>query len=145
MADQMWKGQSKVYLSLWKLMTWGMCFRETKSIVRGRYYHVHKAVSREKLSHKLEQCVDDRYERSLRISRQSIIVNVTAFKNDHGFLFNPLSIDSILMLIVNPGISLSSSSVIRSRSSSASERVESPFMHTCASAYTSGPDLLVLM
>jgi len=67
LADLMGKDRSTVYRALQKLMTCGMCFRETKSIERGGYYHIYSAISRDELKHKLEQCVDDWYERMQQV------------------------------------------------------------------------------
>ena len=67
LADLMGKDRSTVYRALQKLMTCGMCFRETKSIERGGYYHVYRAISRDELKHKLEQCVDDWYDRMQQV------------------------------------------------------------------------------
>jgi predicted transcriptional regulator len=61
LADLMGKDRSTIYRALQKLMTCGMCFRETKSIERGGYYHVYRAISRDELKQKLERCVDDWY------------------------------------------------------------------------------------
>jgi predicted transcriptional regulator len=67
LADQMGRDRSTVYRALQKLMACGMCFRETKSIDRGGYYHVYHALSRAELKHKLELCVDDWYERMQQV------------------------------------------------------------------------------
>jgi predicted transcriptional regulator len=67
LAELIGKDRSTVYRALQKLMTCGMCFRETKSIERGGYYHVYRAISRAELKHKLELCVDDWYERMRQI------------------------------------------------------------------------------
>ena len=63
LAVLMGKERSSVYRALRKLMTCGMCFRETRCIDRGGYYHVYRAISRDDLKHKLEQCVDEWYGR----------------------------------------------------------------------------------
>jgi len=63
LAIRIGKDRSTVYRALQKLMTCGMVYRETKSIERGGYYHVYKAISREKLKQKLAACVDDWYAR----------------------------------------------------------------------------------
>ena len=63
LADLMGKDRSTVYRALQKLMACGMCFRETKSIERGGYYHVYRAISRDELKQKLEHCVDDWHAR----------------------------------------------------------------------------------
>ncbi len=63
LADLMGKDRSTVYRALQKMMTCGMCFRETKSIERGGYFHLYRAISRAELEQKLKHCVDDWYER----------------------------------------------------------------------------------
>ena len=63
LAPRIGKDRSTVYRALQKLMTCGMVYRETKSIERGGYYHVYKAISREMLKEKLEHCVKDWYAR----------------------------------------------------------------------------------
>ena len=67
LAEMMGKDRSTVYRALQKLMTCGMCFRETKSIERGGYYHVYRAISRDEMRQKLEHCVDDWYERMQQV------------------------------------------------------------------------------
>jgi predicted transcriptional regulator len=67
LADLMGKDRSTVYRALQKMMTCGMVFRETKSIERGGYYHLYRAISRAELKHKLETCVDDWYGRMQEI------------------------------------------------------------------------------
>jgi predicted transcriptional regulator len=63
LASKMGKDRSTVYRALQKLMTCGMVYRETKSIERGGYYHVYKAISKDMLRSRLEQCVEDWYSR----------------------------------------------------------------------------------
>jgi predicted transcriptional regulator len=61
LATKIKKDRSTVYRALQKLMTCGMVYRETKSIERGGYYHVYKAISKELLRERLEHCVNDWY------------------------------------------------------------------------------------
>jgi predicted transcriptional regulator len=61
LASKIGKDRSTVYRALQKLMTCGMVYRETKSIERGGYYHVYKAISKDMLRGRLEKCVDDWY------------------------------------------------------------------------------------
>jgi predicted transcriptional regulator len=63
LAKAMGKDRSTVYRALQKLMTCGMAYRETKSIERGGYFHVYRAIGKEMLRRRLEQCVNDWYER----------------------------------------------------------------------------------
>ena len=67
LADLIGKDRSTVYRALQKLMACGIVFRETKSIERGGYYHMYRAISRNELKHKLEQCVDDWHERMQQV------------------------------------------------------------------------------
>lgn len=57
------RDRSTVYRSLQKLMTCGMVYRETKSMEKGGYYHIYKAISKKDLKEKLEKCVNDWYSR----------------------------------------------------------------------------------
>ncbi len=59
LAELLGKERSTVYRSLQKLMSCGMCYRETKGIERGGYYHVYIAADRIELKKKLERCVED--------------------------------------------------------------------------------------
>ena len=59
LADKIGKERSTVYRALQKLMSCGMCFRETKSLDKGGYYHVYSAVSKEVLRKKMEHCVEE--------------------------------------------------------------------------------------
>jgi len=63
LALKIGKDRSTVYRALQKLMTCGMVYRETKSIERGGYYHVYRAIGREMLKERLEHCVKDWYAR----------------------------------------------------------------------------------
>lgn len=63
LAHKMGKDRSTVYRALQKMMTCGMVYRETKSIERGGYYHIYRAISKQKLKQKLEICVNDWYSR----------------------------------------------------------------------------------
>jgi predicted transcriptional regulator len=67
LADLMGKDRSTVYRALQKLMTCGMCFRETKSMERGGYFHMYRAISRDELKEKLERCVEDWYQRMQQV------------------------------------------------------------------------------
>jgi predicted transcriptional regulator len=61
LAAKMGKDRSTVYRALQKLMTCGMVYRETKSIERGGYFHVYKAIGKDMLRERLEHCVNDWY------------------------------------------------------------------------------------
>jgi predicted transcriptional regulator len=63
LALKIGKDRSTVYRALQKLMTCGMVYRETKSIERGGYYHIYRAIGREMLKERLEHCVKDWYAR----------------------------------------------------------------------------------
>ncbi len=57
LAKKVEKDGSTVYRALQKLISCGLCFRETKTIERGGYYHVYSAVSSEIVKSKLEDCI----------------------------------------------------------------------------------------
>jgi predicted transcriptional regulator len=59
LADQIGKERSTVYRALQKLMSCGMCYRETRSLEKGGYYHVYSAVSKDVLKMKMEHCVEE--------------------------------------------------------------------------------------
>jgi len=61
LADHIGKDRSTVYRALQKMMVCGMCFRETRSLPRGGYYHIYRAISKDELKEKLQGCVDDWY------------------------------------------------------------------------------------
>jgi predicted transcriptional regulator len=63
LADLMGKDRSTVYRALQKMLTCGMVFRETRSIPRGGYFHVYRAVSRSELKEKLQSCVNNWYQK----------------------------------------------------------------------------------
>jgi predicted transcriptional regulator len=44
-------------------MSCGICYRETKALGRGGYYHVYVAIGRGELKKKLEQCVENWHEK----------------------------------------------------------------------------------
>jgi predicted transcriptional regulator len=53
------KDASTIYRSLQKLISCGICFRETKNIDRGGYYHQYSAVSPEIIREKIEGCISN--------------------------------------------------------------------------------------
>lgn len=53
------KDASTVYRSLQKLISSGICFRETRTIERGGYYHIYTAVSPEIIRKKIENCISN--------------------------------------------------------------------------------------
>ncbi len=63
LAERMGKDRSTVYRALQRLMTCGMCGRETRSLEKGGYYHVYTAISREELRARLEKCIEEWQER----------------------------------------------------------------------------------
>jgi predicted transcriptional regulator len=58
LAKKVKKDQTTVYRSLQKLISCGICFRETKTIDRGGYYHVYSAVSPQIIRKKILDCID---------------------------------------------------------------------------------------
>jgi predicted transcriptional regulator len=65
LADLMGKERSTVYRSLQKLVSCGMCVRDTKSLEKGGYYHVYSAIPNNVLKARLELCVDE-WNKSIR-------------------------------------------------------------------------------
>jgi predicted transcriptional regulator len=63
LADKMSRERSTVYRALQRLMSCGMCYRETKSLEKGGYYHVYSAVSKDILKMKMEHCVEEWHKR----------------------------------------------------------------------------------
>ena len=63
LADLMGVERSKVYRALQKLLSCGMCIRETRSLEKGGYYHVYSAIDREVLRSKMERCIGEWGER----------------------------------------------------------------------------------
>ncbi|MBI0583390.1 MAG: helix-turn-helix domain-containing protein [Methanomassiliicoccus sp.] len=59
LADQMGKERSTVYRALQKLISCGMCVRETRSMEKGGYYHVYSAIPHDVLRGRLELCVEE--------------------------------------------------------------------------------------
>jgi len=59
LAKLLGKERSTVYRALQKLMSCGMCYRQTKALGRGGYYHMYAAVERTELKRRLEQCVEN--------------------------------------------------------------------------------------
>ena len=46
LADRMGRERSGVYRALQKLLSCGMCLRETRSLEKGGYYHVYSAIDK---------------------------------------------------------------------------------------------------
>jgi len=57
------KNRSTVYRSLQKLISCGICYRETKSLEQGGYFHLYVAIDKEALRKKMMECVDEWKER----------------------------------------------------------------------------------
>ncbi|HSV42896.1 MAG TPA: helix-turn-helix domain-containing protein [Methanomassiliicoccales archaeon] len=70
LADLMGRDRSTVYRALQRMLTCGMCLRETKSIERGGYFHVYRAISKAELKEKLQSCVEGWYGRMQEVLRQ---------------------------------------------------------------------------
>ena len=58
LAKKVKKDGSTVYRALQKLISSGICFRETKTIDRGGYYHVYVAVSHYIVKKKMKDCIN---------------------------------------------------------------------------------------
>jgi len=63
LADLMGVERSKVYRALQKLLSCGMCIRETRSLEKGGYYHVYSTIDRDVLRSKIERCIGEWNER----------------------------------------------------------------------------------
>lgn len=63
LAKLVGKERSTVYRALQKLMSCGICYRETKSLGRGGYYHVYIAIDRTELKKRLEQCIENWHDK----------------------------------------------------------------------------------
>lgn len=58
LANMLGRDKTTVYRALQKLISCGICFRETKTIERGGYYHVYSAVSPELVKKKILSCIE---------------------------------------------------------------------------------------
>jgi predicted transcriptional regulator len=58
LAKKVKKDGTTVYRSLQKLISCGICFRETKTIDRGGYYHVYSAVNPQIIRKKILDCIE---------------------------------------------------------------------------------------
>lgn len=56
------KDRSTVYRSLQKLVSCGVCVKETKTIEKGGYYHVYSCNDIKKVKEKMKKCIDDWYQ-----------------------------------------------------------------------------------
>ncbi len=70
LADRMGKDRSTVYRALQKMLSCGMVYRETRSIPRGGYYHVYRAIPRSGLRERLEGCVEGWYRKMRAVLEQ---------------------------------------------------------------------------
>ncbi len=57
LAKKVKRDGTTVYRALQKLTSCGICYRETKTIERGGYYHVYSAVSLDVLKKKIQDCI----------------------------------------------------------------------------------------
>lgn len=58
-AEQLKKERSTVYRSLQRLYCCGLCVKKTKTIPKGGYYHVYKAVEKKETKKNLEKCIEE--------------------------------------------------------------------------------------
>jgi predicted transcriptional regulator len=58
MAKKVKKDKTTVYRAAQKLVSCGLCFKGTKTLRRGGYYHIYAAVKPELVKRKLEDCMD---------------------------------------------------------------------------------------
>jgi predicted transcriptional regulator len=59
LADYIGKERSTVYRSLQKLISCGMCFRESRILEKGGYYYEYSAIPKDELKSKMERCVEE--------------------------------------------------------------------------------------
>ena len=52
------KDKTTVYRAMQKLVSCGLCFKGTKTIKRGGYYHIYGAMEPELVKRKLKECMD---------------------------------------------------------------------------------------
>ena len=58
LAESIGKDKTTAYRALQKLISCGLCFRETKTIERGGYFHVYSAVSPAIVKMKIQNCME---------------------------------------------------------------------------------------
>ena len=58
-ARKIKRDESAVYRAVQKLISCGICFKETKTIERGGYYHLYTALPKKDLKKKVSECVDE--------------------------------------------------------------------------------------
>jgi len=58
LAKKVKKDKTTVYRSLQKLVSCGLCFKGTKTLKRGGYYHIYGAVEPQLVRRKLKECMD---------------------------------------------------------------------------------------
>ncbi len=58
LAEITGKDKTTVYRALQKLISCGFCYRETKLIARGGYYHVYSAISPDLVKMKMQNCLE---------------------------------------------------------------------------------------
>jgi predicted transcriptional regulator len=58
LAKKVKKDSTTVYRGLQKLISCGLCFRETKNIERGGYYHVYSAFDPKLVKKKIKECIE---------------------------------------------------------------------------------------
>jgi len=63
LAKQLRRERSTVYRSLQKLTFAGLCSKKTKKIESGGYYHVYSLNNIHKTKEKLDQCIEDWYQK----------------------------------------------------------------------------------
>jgi predicted transcriptional regulator len=57
LAKKVKKDSTTVYRSLQKLISCGICFRETKTIDRGGYFHEYSAIDPKHVKKKIQDCI----------------------------------------------------------------------------------------
>jgi len=58
LAKKVKKDSTTIYRALQKLISCGICYRETKTIKRGGYYHIYSAVRPNLIKKKIKNCIN---------------------------------------------------------------------------------------
>lgn len=58
LAEELGKDRSTIHRALQKLLSCGLCYKETNTIPQGGYYHVYTAIPAEQIKKKAEDCID---------------------------------------------------------------------------------------
>ncbi|MDI6859945.1 MAG: helix-turn-helix domain-containing protein [Methanocellales archaeon] len=71
LSELMGKDRSTVYRALQKLISCRLCYRDTKTIERGGYYHVYSAIPPKAVKKEAKKCINNWY-RSMKNALKKI-------------------------------------------------------------------------